>query len=376
MYIPEVPEHSESWIRANIMLCGKTGVGKTTLINTIFGETVGQTGVGHGQTHGVNYHLPADLDAQHVGFYDFEGMELDRSITQYVDFLDEHIASKWDEPQETSINLAWVCVNAKLGRFEEGPICDELAKRGIPYIIVMTQTTQYEDGEFEPGQTDLLNYILSQAPARNAVAVVQVCAKSAETMPVEHGLEELLSLTVDVAPEAVRTSLNIGQQLNAERKRHEAEKVVRRNTALAFPVGAVPIAGDLALNKMIRNTSRDLLRIYKIDVETADVLVPLMGKAILLGHGAVQEALKKGITKLFEKIGVKVAEATAKNMAKALGPVVALVSAAQAALTYKFFGAALISTLDAGLHEKFEDEIAMFTSWAGNYSELWSKFKS
>jgi len=375
MFIPDVPEQSESWVRANIMLCGKTGVGKTKLINTIFGETVGQTGVGHGQTHGVNYHLPADPDSQHVGFYDFEGMELDKSITQYVNFLDEHIASKWDEPQETSINLAWVCVNAKLGRFEEGPICDELAKRGIPYIIVMTQTTLYEDGEFEPGQVELVNYILSQSQAKKAVGVMQVCAEPAETMPVEHGLEELLSLTVDAAPEAVQTSLNIGQQLNAARKRHEAEKVVQKNMALAFSVGAVPLAGDLALNKMIRNTSRDLLRIYKIDVQTSEVLVPLMGKAILLGHGAVQEALKKGITKLFEKIGIKVAEATAKNLAKALGPLVIIVSAAQAVLTYKFFSAALISTLDAGLHEQYEDEIAMFTSWASNYSALWNMWK-
>ena len=375
MLIPEVPEQSESWVRANIMVCGKTGVGKTKLINTIFGEDIGQSGVGHGQTQGVNYFVSDKPDQQHVGFYDFEGMELGASITQYISFLDEHIAAKWDEPQETNVNLAWICVNAKLSRFEEGPICDELNKRGIPVIIVVTKTTLYKDGEYEPEQLENLTRILNTPQARKAVGVVRVCSLPAETMPVAHGLEELLGITVDAAPEAVRTSLNIGQQLNSERKRHEAEKVIRRNTALAFPVGAIPLVGDIALNGMIRSTSRDLLRIYKVDVDTADALVPLMGKAILLGHDAVQKALKLGIAKLFEKIGVKVTEATAKNLAKIVVPVVALVSAAQAALTYKFFGEALIATLDANLHEKYEDEIEIFTSWAKFYIEFWGKFK-
>jgi hypothetical protein len=375
MLIPEVPEQSESWVRANIMVCGKTGVGKTTLIKTIFGEDIGQTGVGHSQTQGVNYYLSVKPDQQHVGFYDFEGMELDTSLDQYIEFLDEHISAKWDEPKDSNINLAWICVNAKLSRFEEGPICVELSKRGIPYIIILTQTTLYEDGEYEPEQLENLNKILQEPQAGKAVGVIRVCSRTAETMPVEHGLEELLSVTVHAAPEAVRTSLIIGQRINSERKRHEAETVIRKNTALAFPAGAIPFVGDVALNGMIRNTSRDLLRIYKVDVNTADALVPLMGKAILLGHGAVQDALKYGILKLFEKIGIKVAEATAKNIAKMIGPVVAVVSGAQAALTYKFFGAALISTLDANLHEEFEDEIAIFASWAKFYSELWSKFK-
>ena len=38
---------------ANILICGKTGVGKSTLINAVFGDHLAKTGIGQPVTQGI-----------------------------------------------------------------------------------------------------------------------------------------------------------------------------------------------------------------------------------------------------------------------------------------------------------------------------------
>lgn len=56
----------------NLAVFGKTGVGKSTLVNAIFGSEVAETGVGRPVTQGlVYYRHPGGL----LGLYDSEGFE-------------------------------------------------------------------------------------------------------------------------------------------------------------------------------------------------------------------------------------------------------------------------------------------------------------
>ena len=371
---PDLPEQSNEWVRANIMVCGKTGVGKTTLINSIFGDVVGKAGSGRGVTHGINYYLSNDPKLQQVGFYDVEGIELDKTTAEYIKFLDDHIASKWDSPDEDSINIAWICINAKLGKFQEAQICDELLARGIPYIIVLTKSSLFEDGGTEPDQDQLFEYILKQPQASNAVSVIRVCSEIDPTTPVQHGLEELLDLTIDAAPEAVKTSLVIGQELNAKRKTAAARSIINRNVAKAFPQGMVPFAGDVALYRMIRSTTRDLAKIYKVDEELTEKIVPLISMAVSIGHGAITKLVEKGISKLLEKLALKLAEATMKTIAKGIAYPLIVIQGAQASLTYKLYGEALIATFEQGLIHEFEDEISLFSKWVEFYQKMRKDF--
>ena len=356
------------------MVCGKTGAGKTTLINSIFGNVVGKAGSGRGVTQGIHYYLSNDPKLQQVGFYDVEGIELDKTTDDYVKFLDDHIASKWDSPEEDSISIAWICVNAKLGKFQEGQICDELLARGIPYVIVLTKSSMFEDGGTEPDQDQLFDYILKQPQASNAVSVIRVCSETDSTTPVQHGLDALLGLTIDAAPEAVKISLAIGQELNANRKAAVAREVINRNIAKAFPMGMVPVAGDFALYRMIRSTTRDLAKIYKVDEELTEKIVPLISMAVSIGHGAITKLVEKGIAKLLEKLSLKLAEATMKTIAKGIAYPLIVIQGAQASLTYKLYGEALIATFEQGLHQEFEDEIELFSKWVEFYQKMKKDF--
>lgn len=54
----------------NIIIAGKTGVGKSTLINAVFGEDVAKTGEGKPVTKGIKPHINKE---KHLTIYDTEG---------------------------------------------------------------------------------------------------------------------------------------------------------------------------------------------------------------------------------------------------------------------------------------------------------------
>ncbi|MDR0653223.1 MAG: 50S ribosome-binding GTPase [Synergistaceae bacterium] len=65
----------EEMPKANIIITGKTGVGKSTLINNIFGETLAKVGAGKPVTTKVTQYTRPNIP---VSIYDTMGLELDK----------------------------------------------------------------------------------------------------------------------------------------------------------------------------------------------------------------------------------------------------------------------------------------------------------
>src|SRR5918998_2400501 len=59
--------------RLNVMLAGRVGVGKSTLINAIFGERIAPTGVGSSITQSIHRYARPNLP---ISVYDTPGIEL------------------------------------------------------------------------------------------------------------------------------------------------------------------------------------------------------------------------------------------------------------------------------------------------------------
>lgn len=71
MYQKEIKEMKHF----NIVIAGKTGVGKSTLVNAIFREDVAETGMGSPVSKGIRCYTKEEIPMR---LYDTEGLELSR----------------------------------------------------------------------------------------------------------------------------------------------------------------------------------------------------------------------------------------------------------------------------------------------------------
>ena len=84
----EFDKQSELVGRFNLAIFGKTGVGKSTLINAIFGEEVARTGIGEPVTRGSHLYLDK---IGFLGLIDTQGLEVGKDDRQIIKELDQAI---------------------------------------------------------------------------------------------------------------------------------------------------------------------------------------------------------------------------------------------------------------------------------------------
>ena len=95
--------------RLNVMLAGRVGVGKSTLVNVIFGETIAPTGVGASITQKIERYVRPTLP---VSVYDTPGIELGVEAEVVAKtYLTEIKKQMGDE--DTRIHFCLYCVRAR-----------------------------------------------------------------------------------------------------------------------------------------------------------------------------------------------------------------------------------------------------------------------
>ena len=232
----------------NLAVFGKTGVGKSTLVNAIFGTEVAETGLGKPVTRGlVYYRHPGGL----LGLYDSEGFETGTSGDEILAGLRTFVSDSRALPIDQQIHAAWYLVRWSDRRFEDrqADFVRALAEIGVPVMLVITQVPSRE-GVPHPEAVELANYIQSLGlPLRpdGRAYLTNALADPFTGSPV-FGLQELLDATYLVVPEVATAALTAVQILDLERKRQAARKIINQSVALAAGVGATPIPfSDAAL---------------------------------------------------------------------------------------------------------------------------------
>jgi len=283
----------------NLAVFGKTGVGKSTLVNGIFGSDVARTGVGQPVTKGLVYYRIPD---QFLGLYDSEGFETGTAGDVILTGLRDILSSQSAKPMHERIHAAWYLVRWSDRRFEQAQaeFVRALDSLGLPVILVMTQVPT-KDGQVHPDAIELAAYIESlnlPLMPHGKVVFTNALPDRFTGAPV-FGLQELLDDTYAVVPEAAARALTAAQTLDLGRKKKAVAAIVNQAATIAAGIGATPIPfADAAL--LVPNQITMIARItaaYGLPPSKSRSMavagsVVLTGGATLAGRYAVTTLLK------------------------------------------------------------------------------------
>jgi uncharacterized protein (DUF697 family) len=220
--------------RFNIIVAGRTGVGKTTLIGAIFGQEVGNTLMGRPRTRGRIWYPEEPREGDVLRLCDTEGLELERyeetlgGLTQEIER-----ANRSNDPHD-HIHVAWLCIDEPSLTVQPGEeaLAAMLARENIPLIVVLTKAGMAP--EFREKVEKLLP---------DAQAVIRVRAKPIEMegqIFAPMGLSELMDATQRAIPRAVEAAWQVASR-NLEANIKRCETLIRRSAAAAGAAGATPI---------------------------------------------------------------------------------------------------------------------------------------
>lgn len=229
----------------NIFVVGKSGVGKSTLINAVFGEKLAKTGSGSPKTQNIKEYKSKDFS-----IFDTKGLELenyDSTKAQIAEFLAQKQVGNEDE----QIHIAWLCIAESGRRIERADIelWELLQKNHIPSILVITKAEQDKDENGELFSQLVKKEFKTEEVQR--VRALQIEDDEGNLKKVK-GIDMLVSKTYFLAPQAKRNAFGRKQIYDKAMQRQErkkrADSIINRYTAAASTVAASPIPfSDIAI---------------------------------------------------------------------------------------------------------------------------------
>ena len=284
----------------NIIVAGKTGVGKSTLINAVFKDKLAETGIGKPVTDHMRKLTKKGIP---LAIYDTRGFELGKEVQQEVKQEVIETISKGLATHDINdaIHCIWYCINTASNRVEPEEIewLRELSKENqvtqVPIIIVLTQSFSKKNA------SALRNMLISEN--LDVIQIIPVLAEDYEIddeyIAKSFGLDVLIHVMGEALPDELMDTLQHVQIASLAEKKKRAQAAVAAATIAAAGEGAAPIPfSDAALLIPTQLTMiASITVIFGFDVSKSILTAFLSstlgsGGATLLGKTVVSNLMK------------------------------------------------------------------------------------
>lgn len=282
--------------KVNVLIAGRSGVGKSTLINAIFAGDLAQTGQGrpvtlHTRAYGKEGHPISILDTRGLEMADFQATldALEREV---------EVRKRKDDPRE-HLHVAWICIAEDLRRVEEGESrLAKLLSEHMPVIGVITKARA------DAGFRETVEAALPEA--RRVVRVRALREELDEGYVLEPmGLEALVDATLELLPEVSHRAFVAAQKVQLEAKVAEARTIIQRAAVAAGAVGATPIPfSDAAVivpiqvGMIVRISS-----VFSLELNRRSLTTIVGASATALGGTLTGRAIVGGLLKMLPGAG-------------------------------------------------------------------------
>ena len=167
----------------NILIMGNTGVGKSTLLNTVLKSELAKTCYGNACTMGIPKNYESEK-AKGIRIWDTRGIENGQynlwTANKDIKKTIKNLISEKDP--DKFIHCIWYCINSNSNRFIKDEVnnlkdCYELYIEKLPIIVVLTQAFNQEDAD------EMIEHVKKQIKnfdENNNIKLLKVLAKPKE----------------------------------------------------------------------------------------------------------------------------------------------------------------------------------------------------
>ena len=279
-FLKEYEKLKQNVQKVNILLAGKTGAGKSSIVNMIFGYGTAQAGTGRPVTQKIDVYEDNTLE---VRIFDSKGYELGAVADK--EFYDEvvNLSERTNDPRNV-IHLIWYCIDSSGHRVTDYDInaVEAFKKSGLPVAIVLTKADLVTDEESAE--------IKKTLPAWAADCTFETTNSTDEKLKKYNNIDKLVTWSAQKLSDAQKLSFIRSQKANLEEKYKQANIMVAQHavtaassvliTPLPFSDAPLLIANEMAL--MVR-----IMHLYDIDDQIVKLetigIQSILGKLLTMG---------------------------------------------------------------------------------------------
>lgn len=306
--------------KPNILLCGATGVGKSSVINYIFGKTVAKVAAGEPVTRGIHKYENEDVS---VILYDSEGYEIgNERISQFRENIINIIDKKKEESNDMNdhIHLVWYCISAANKRITDLDIqtINDIQNKKVKVGVLLTQIDSTDEDELD----ELINVL------KNELNEIEFFRTSIDNEVSEEYLDwnRLIDWSINNLDETLRRGFIKALDITIDKKKKFINtKIVPGYGVTAAGIAAtpIPLSDSAILVPMQTGMCMNILYLWGID-QYKGIIEGIMSSTIMSQAGKyIAKTLAGNIIKLIPGagtiIGGSINAAVATTFTLALG---------------------------------------------------------